>query len=188
MAEPTRIYQEEKLWVEDATSEDWAIAWFRFLTNDKPSGEVWPHFSLSDDEISGLLTATSQTYGQYEYYFPFEAVALRLLSNPEYATSVSEDGYSAAFATAAELVKHMRTVAIRHTKKLYPEALHIAVGLERYTFLFRPALFHVAETYQNEGKIYFREILATNGVTSRLAAGRWTTGGHITATLVFEIN
>lgn len=126
-----QTYDETQLWLGDATSENWAIAWFRFLTNDKPKGTVWPHFSLSDDEISGLLTITQKSLNGFDYYFPFEAVALRISTNPEYAVSVSEDGYSAAFNTSAELVKHIKTQAYRHTAHLYPEALQPLVGVPR---------------------------------------------------------
>ena len=129
---PDSNYSEEALGFEDATSKLWALNWYRFLTNDKPVNDVYPHYSLTDEEIEGLLSLTSREYDGDRYYLPFEAVALRISSDPAYATNVSQDGYSAQYASAARLSSNIRAVALRHTAHLYPREILGLIGVPRW--------------------------------------------------------
>src|SRR6056297_1294851 len=101
----------------------WARNWYRFLSGDKPINDVYPEFSLQDEEIDALLWATRGAYLGIEYYLPQEALVAKILSDPGYASQVSEEGYSATFRDAQEFARAFRSTANRHFGWLYPEQI-----------------------------------------------------------------
>jgi hypothetical protein len=122
-----KSYDSDYLSQNDPTSLDWGINVYRFFAKDIPQGGVYPEHSLEDEEISGLLEITSKTVNGVKYYLPFEALATNILTNPSYAISVSEDGYSSSFSSAADLARQIRTEAVRIFSQYYPAELRLGV-------------------------------------------------------------
>lgn len=122
-----KSYNIQDLNVSDATSPDWALAWARFLARETPSNGVFPVFALEDEEWLGLLGLTAKKADGLTYYFPWEAVAFKLLSDSTYATSVNEDGYGSTFRSPEEVAFHVRSFA-GGKESLYPSGTLLSVS------------------------------------------------------------
>lgn len=109
--------------------ESWGISWYRFLAGDKPVNSVYPAFSLDDEEIQGLLYLTSKVSDGSRYYFPQEALIMKILSDPSYAVQISEESYSTTFVSPDKLAEQIRSVASRHLTGFYPDDLSGSLGL-----------------------------------------------------------
>lgn len=123
-----QTYEPELLAAGTPESLGWAIAWYRFLAGDKPVNDVYPQFSLDDDEIEGLLRITSIQSGGVRYYLPHEALASKILSDPSYAVQISEESYSQTFVTPNKVAENIRSIAERHFSGLYPSDVASRLG------------------------------------------------------------
>lgn len=114
-------YDISSLTPNDPTSKDWALAWCRLLAKDVPTNDVYPAHSLQDEEWIALLevTATEDDEGTI-YYRPWKSVAMKLSTDPTYALSVTEDGYSGTFRNPQELISHLENVGNTFSS-LYPD-------------------------------------------------------------------
>ena len=116
----SKTYEPENLALGSPNQLDWGIAWYRFLSGDKPVGGVYPQFSLEDEEIEGLLILTSVSFDGATYYAPHEALVMRIMTDPAYAIQISEESYSQTFVSPHKLAENIRGLAQRHLEKLYP--------------------------------------------------------------------
>lgn len=123
-----RTYDQTKAAINNPTNLDWAIYWFRFLANDKPSESVWPMDSLTDEEVTGILTLTSRTIKSTRYYLPHEALASKIQSDPDYFLSHSEESYSVSRVDPAKLVDGIRKMAQRNFGHIYPSEVAASLG------------------------------------------------------------
>lgn len=119
-----KTYEPETLALGSPNQIEWGLAWYRFLSGDKPSditaNEVYPQYSLTDEEIEGLLTITSVVFDGSSYYVPHEALVMKIMTDPTYAVQVSEESYSQTFVSPHKLAENIRGLAQRHLEKLYP--------------------------------------------------------------------
>lgn len=111
----------------DAQSLIWALNWYRRLANDIPEGEVYPAFSLEDEEIEGLLRLTMTVIDGVNYYMPHEALIFRVTTDPSYAVQIAEESYSQTFVSPDKLTENIRNNAQRHLIKFYPEDTNLGV-------------------------------------------------------------
>lgn len=123
-----KTYDIQELASKDATSLTWGLAWCRLLAKETPSDGVFPVFSLEDEEWNALLGATSVSSRDTIYFLPWEAVALKLLTDPSYALSVTEEGYSQAFRSPEEIANHLRGVVASTLAGLYPPEMSSSMG------------------------------------------------------------
>jgi hypothetical protein len=114
--------------------DSWGLSWYRFLSGDKPVNDVYPAFSLEDEEIQGLLYLTSKVSDGSRYYFPQEALIMKILSDPGYAIQISEESYSTTFVSPEKLAEQIRSVASRHLTGFYPPELSGSLGLSSARF------------------------------------------------------
>lgn len=135
-----QTYTESDLNLNDPTSSNWALAWVRFIAKDTPINSVWPEYTISDAEWTALLNLTAVKYdsdgdGTKEtYYLPVEAVITKIVSDPTFAQSVSEDGYSTTYRDPAVLTTFLRATYAAKMASLYPTGL----DLGNYTLSLNP--------------------------------------------------
>lgn len=123
-----KIYEIERLADSQPTSVEWGLVWCRMLAKETPSDGVFPAFSIEDEEWSGLLLATSKEVAGVRYYLPWEAVAVKLLTDPTWAMNVTEEGYSQAFRSPEDIANHLRGVVANSMSSLYPAEIASTMG------------------------------------------------------------
>lgn len=132
-----KTYVIDDLELRDPTSIDWALAFARFLARETPVNSVFPAHSLEDEEWVAMLETTARAQGGISYYLPHEAVAVKILTDPTYALSVTEEGYSGTFRSPEALAAYLRTEYGRNFADLYPELprpASIGTGFDRIRF------------------------------------------------------
>lgn len=118
-----KTFDDSKLIEADSTSQDWALAWFRVITRDKPTNGVYPIYSLTDSEIIGYLNITASYLGSEKHYLPFEAVAVKIETDPTYALSISWEGFSETRRNPLEIAQSLRKTYRNLLGKCYPVGL-----------------------------------------------------------------
>lgn len=126
-----KTYDTTNLGLGTPNSLAWGLAWYRFLSNDKPVNEVYPQYSLEDEEIEGLLEVTSLRVDGLKYYLPHEALVMRITTDPTYAVQVSEESYSQTFLSPQKLAENIRGSAALHLRNEYPEEIRNQVGFAK---------------------------------------------------------
>lgn len=127
----TRTFDATKLQPHDPTSPDWALAWVRVFSGDRPNtAGSWPLGSQDDEVWLGWLSATvkppsppAPTYaigGEWPMpllpvpedtatrYRPHEAAASAILANPDWVLRESISGFSEERRPAGEVAAAIR--------------------------------------------------------------------------------
>jgi hypothetical protein len=126
-----KTYDTTDLTLSAPSSLAWGLAWYRFLSNDKPVNAVYPQYSLDDEEVEGLLEITALRVDGQKYYLPHEALIMRITTDPTYAVQVSEESYSQTFLSPQKLAENIRGAAALHLKGEYPEDIRGLVGFAK---------------------------------------------------------
>ena len=135
-----QTYTVSDLNLADPTSSNWALAWARFIAKDTPINSMWPEYSITDEEWTALLDITAVAFdSNYDvvketYYFPVEAVITKVVSDPTFAQSISEDGYSTTYRDPAVITTFLRATYGAKLAQYYPTHLH----LDRFTLSLNP--------------------------------------------------
>ena len=126
-----KTYNTSDLNLGDPTSIDWALAWVRFIAKDTPVNSTWHSYSIDDDEWLALLNITAIQFDsnndgtKEKYYVPVEAVITKIVADPMFAQSVSEDGYSASYRDPAVISTFLRATYSVKMASLYPSNLNM---------------------------------------------------------------